>query len=198
MCSSASVSVCDFFDRLEDLSLKVVGNLLQTGSPRLNKGVIVMVEGRILVVEDEHIVVMGIRRMLKSLGHTITGVASSGEEAISKAETTRPDLVLMDIRLKGNLNGIEASKEIMTRLGIPVIYLTACSDRKLLELIWNMGSGCIVKPFDEKDLEKGIDIVLSRCGLEKKDVNKNSRKPQNNSERPRPASGYLPDLESSK
>jgi AmiR/NasT family two-component response regulator len=157
-----------------------------------------MVEGRILVVEDEHVVAMGIRIMLKNLGYTITDVVSSGEEAISKAESTRPDLVLMDIILKGNLNGIEASKEIINRLAIPVVYLTACSDRKLLEQIWNMGSGCIVKPFDEKDLEKGINIVLSRCGLEKKDLKKNSQKPQNYSERFRLASSSLPDLEGSK
>lgn len=157
-----------------------------------------MVEGRILVVEDEHIVAMGIQIMLKNLGHTVTGVASSGEEAISKAESTRPDLVLMDIILKGNLNGIEASKEIITRFGIPVVYLTACSDRKLLEQIWNMGSGCIVKPFDEKDLEKSIDIVLSQCGLEKKDVKEDSRKLQSDSEKLRPTSGYLPGSEGSK
>jgi len=153
-----------------------------------------MVEGRILVVEDDHIVAMGIRIMLKNLGHTVTGVVSSGEEAISKAESTRPDLVLMDIMLKGNLNGIEASKEIITRFGIPVVYLTACSDRQLLEQIWNMGSGCIVKPFDEKDLEKSIDIVLSRCRLEEKDVKENSQKPQSDSEKLRTASGYLPVL----
>lgn len=157
-----------------------------------------MVEGRILVVEDEYIVAMGIRIMLKNLEHTVTDVVSSGEEAISKAESTRPDLVLMDIMLKGNLNGIEASKEIITQLGIQVVYLTACSDHKLLEQIWNMGSGCIVKPFYEKDLVEGIDIVLLRCWLEKRDVKKNSRKLQNDSERLRPASGSLPGLEDSR
>ena len=71
-----------------------------------------MVNGRILIVEDEHIVAMGIQVMLKSLEYTVTGVASSGEDAVSKAESTRSDLVLMDIMLKGNLNGVEASKEI--------------------------------------------------------------------------------------
>ncbi len=77
-----------------------------------------MVNGRILVVEDEHIVAMGIQVMLKSLEYTVTGVASSGEDAVSKAESTRSDLVLMDIMLKGNLNGVEASKEIITRFDI--------------------------------------------------------------------------------
>jgi len=66
------------------------------------------------------------------------------------------------------LNGIEASKEIMTRLGTPVIYLTACSDRKLLEQIWNTGYGCIVKPFDEKDLEKILILFLRGAGWRKR------------------------------
>ena len=163
----------------------------------MNKGVIIMVKGRILVVEDEHIVSMGIRIMLKNLGYAVTGIASSGEEAISMAESTRPDLVLMDIMLKGNLNGIEASKEIITRLDIPVLYLTACSDRKILEQIWNTGYGCIVKPFDEMDLERDIEIVLSRHRLEK-NVIKSPLKLQNNSERLKSASGSLSDLEDSK
>ncbi len=143
-----------------------------------------MAEGRILVVEDEHIVAMGIRMMLKNLGYTVTGIVSSGEAAITQAESTLPDLVLMDIMLKGDLDGIEASKEIITRLGIPVIYLTACSDRKVLERIWNTGSGYIVKPFDEKDLKKGIDLVLVQHRLEKKDGNINPGRLQKDSERP--------------
>ena len=143
-----------------------------------------MVNGRILVVEDEHIVAMGMRAMLKSLGYIVTGVSSSGEDAVSKAESTLPDLVLMDIMLKGNLDGIEASKEIITRFDIPIIYLTACSDIKVLERAWNTGHfGCIVKPFDEMDLKKGIDIVLTRHRVEKKGVDRNPGKPQKDSEK---------------
>jgi CheY-like chemotaxis protein len=142
---------------------------------RLKNGVIVMVERRILVVEDEHIVAMGIKMMLKNLGYMVAGVASSGEESISKARSTLPDLVLMDILLKGDLDGIEASKEIITRLDIPVVYLTG-SDHKALEQIWNKEPEYIVKPFDETDLEKVIDIVLGRRGLEKKDVKRNPEK----------------------
>ena len=143
-----------------------------------------MVNGRILVVEDEHIVAMGMRAMLKSLGYTVTGVASSGEDAVSKAESTLPDLVLMDIMLKGNLDGIEASKEIITRFDIPIIYLTACSDSKVLERTWNTGYfGYIVKPFDEMDLKRGIDIVLARRRVEKKGIDRNPGKPQKDSEK---------------
>jgi AmiR/NasT family two-component response regulator len=155
-----------------------------------------MVEGRILVVEDEHIVAMGIRAMLKNLGYTVTGVASSGEDAISKAESTKPDLVLMDITLKGDLDGIEASKKIVSLLGIPVVYLTACSDRKILDQIWKMGYGCIVKPFDEKDLKMGIDVALARCGLENKDIKRANS--QSDLERLRAPSSFLSSLEGSK
>jgi CheY-like chemotaxis protein len=128
-----------------------------------------MTKGRILVVEDENIVAMGIKRMLQSSGYTITGVISSGENAISKVESTVPDLVLMDVLLKGELDGIEASKEIITKFGIPVIYITACPNSKNLERTWNSGFyGFIVKPFDEIDLQKGIDFALSKHRAEKK------------------------------
>lgn len=149
-----------------------------------------MVKGKILIVEDEYIVAMGIQVMLKSLGYTVTGVASSGEDAINKAENTLPDLVLMDIMLKGNLDGIEASKEIIMRFDIPVVYLTACSDSKVLERAWNTGSfGYIVKPFDEVDLKKAIDIVFTRRRMEKKSVDRG--KPQKDSEKLRLLPGSM-------
>lgn len=130
-----------------------------------------MAEGRILIVEDEHIVAMGIKRMLKGLGYTVTGVASSGEDAISKAESTFPDLVLMDIMLKGELDGVEAAKEIKARFGMPVVYLTAYSDSNILERAKKTGPfGYIVKPFDEKDLHSNIEIALHRYRKEKESL----------------------------
>ena len=127
-----------------------------------------MVEGRILVVEDEHIVAMGIKKMVKSLGYTVTGVASSGEDAISKAESTFPDVVLMDIMLKGDMDGVEAAGEIRERFDIPVVYLTAYSDNKILERAKKTEPfGYIVKPFDEKDLHSSIEIALHRHRTEK-------------------------------
>src|SRR5690606_1261788 len=130
-----------------------------------------MAEGRILIVEDEHIVAMGIKRMLKGLGYTVTGVASSGKDAISKAESTFPDLILMDIMLKGELDGVEAAKEIKERFDVPIVYLTAYSDSNILERVKKTGpSGYIVKPFDEKDLYSNIEIALHRSRKEKKDI----------------------------
>lgn len=128
-----------------------------------------MTEGRILIVEDEHIVAMGIKRMLKNLGYTVTGVASTGDDAISKAESTFPDLVLMDIMLKGDMDGVEAAKEIKKLFGIPVVYLTAYSDNNILERAKKTDPfGYIVKPFDEKDLHSNIEIALHRHIKEKK------------------------------
>lgn len=125
-------------------------------------------EGRILIVEDEHIVAMGIKKMVKSLGYTVTGVASSGEDAISKAESTFPDVVLMDIMLKGDMDGVEAAGEIRERFDVPVVYLTAYSDNKILERAKKTEPfGYIVKPFDEKDLHSSIEIALHRHRKEK-------------------------------
>ena len=153
-----------------------------------------MAEGKILIVEDEHIVAMGIKRMLKSLGYTLAGVASSGEDAISKTESTFPDLVLMDIMLKGDMNGIEAAKEIKALFDVPVVYLTACSESKIVECAWKTGPlGYIVKPFDEKDLQKSIDVALCRHRMEKNELEKGSDKAEIGSEKCGKSSRKLPE-----
>lgn len=153
-----------------------------------------MPEGRILIVEDEHIVAMGIKRMLKSLGYTLAGVASSGEDAISKTESTFPDLVLMDIMLKGDMNGIEAAKEIKSLFDVPVVYLTACSESKIVERAWKTGPlGYIVKPFDEKDLQKSIDVALCRHRIGKNERKKGSDKAEKGSEKCGKNFGKLPE-----
>ena len=82
-----------------------------------------MERARILVVEDEGIVAMDLETRLISLGHDVTAVVSSGEEAVAKAIETSPDLVLMDIMLKGQMDGVEAALQIRDHLNIPVIYL---------------------------------------------------------------------------
>lgn len=144
-----------------------------------------MPEGRILIVEDEHIVAMGIKRMLKNMGYTLVGVASSGEDAINKTESTFPDLVLMDIMLKGDMNGIEAAKEIKARFGTPVVYLTACSESKIVERAWKTEpSGYVVKPFDEKDLQKSINVALQRHKMEKDKLEKGSANAEYSLENP--------------
>jgi CheY-like chemotaxis protein len=95
--------------------------------------VVIMVKNKIMVVEDEIIVAEHIRRSLQNMGYSVTSVASSGAEAIKDAEDISLDLVLMDIVLDGEMDGIETAKLIRSRFNIPVVFLTAFSDEKILE-----------------------------------------------------------------
>lgn len=122
-----------------------------------------MASAKILVVEDEKIVAKDIINTLKRLGYFVTAAVSSGEEAIIKASEAQPDLILMDIRLKGKMDGIEAAEEIRTNYNIPVIYLTANADETTLQRAkLTEPFGYIVKPFDERDLHTTIEIALRR------------------------------------
>lgn len=104
---------------------------------------------KILVVEDEQIVALDIQGMLRRLGYEVTGLAATGAMAISKAELTRPDLVLMDIKLRGDMDGVQAAEQIKARLGIPVIYLTANTDQETYERAMATGPlGYLQKPFE--------------------------------------------------
>jgi CheY-like chemotaxis protein len=87
-----------------------------------------MAQVRILIVEDERIVARDLEDGLKALGYAVSGVASSGEDGVLQAAKTRPDLVLMDIRLRGEVDGVEAAGQIRTQFDIPVVYLTAYAD----------------------------------------------------------------------
>jgi PAS domain S-box-containing protein len=123
---------------------------------------------RILVVEDEIITADDIRENLQDLGYTVLAVVSSGEEAIKKIEEASPDLVLMDIMLQKELDGIETAKQIRFRFNIPVVYLTAYSDKKILERAKiTEPFGYILKPFSERELQINIDIALYKHKMEK-------------------------------
>ena len=120
-----------------------------------------MAKAQILVVEDDNIVVLELRDRLQSLGYAVSGVASYGGEAIEKAAETRPDLVLMDIRLKGAVDGVEAAEEIRARFDIPVVYLTAYADENTLQRAKvTEPYGYIIKPFEERELHSAIEVAL--------------------------------------
>ena len=120
-----------------------------------------MTKAQILIVEDERIVAKDIEYSLKTLGYKVTGIASSGEKAIQKAKDARPDLVLMDIRLKGTMDGIEAAHRLREEHSIPVVYLTAYADEGTLERAKVTGPfGYILKPFNEKELCSTIEMAL--------------------------------------
>lgn len=122
---------------------------------------------KILVVEDQNIVALDIQNRLKSLNYVVTGTASSGAGAVKKAEETQPDLVLMDIMLKGDMDGVEAAEEIRYRFGIPVVYLTAYADNNTLQRAKiTEPFGYILKPFQEKELQSTIEMALYRHKME--------------------------------
>ena len=122
---------------------------------------------KILIVEDEAIVALHEEENLKNMGYTVVGKASSGEEAIRKAEETQPDLVLMDIVLKGEMDGIETAGQITTRFNIPVVYVTAYGDETTLQRAkLTEPFGYILKPFKERDLHVAIGIALYRHEME--------------------------------
>ena len=125
--------------------------------------------GRILIVEDEIIVAQDIQKHLENLGFEVCGIASSGNQAIKKAKKTRPDLVLMDIVLKGDIDGIEAAEQIRSEDDIPVIYLTAYSDERTLQrAITTFPYGYLLKPLQERELRITLDMALYRHEMEKK------------------------------
>lgn len=124
---------------------------------------------QIMVVEDEAIVAMEIENRLKSLGYGVCAVTNTGERALDKAANTQPNLVLMDIQIKGTMDGVETARQIRERFDIPVIYLTAHSDEHTLQRAKiSEPFGYILKPFDERDLHTTIEMALYRYRLERK------------------------------
>ncbi len=116
---------------------------------------------RILVVEDEAIVAMDIEDRLASMNYALAGRADSGEKALELIEKQHPDLVLMDIRLKGDMDGIDAAEEIRRRFHLPVIFLTAYSEDATLERAKLAEPyGYILKPFEDRELKSAIEIAL--------------------------------------
>jgi two-component system cell cycle sensor histidine kinase/response regulator CckA len=128
----------------------------------------IMAPAQIMVVEDESIIAEDIQAMLESLGYTVPAVALSGEEAIRKAVETHPDLVLMDIVLKGTMDGVEAAQYLRTHHHMPVIYVTAYADEKTLRRAKiTEPLGYILKPFDERALHTAIELALHKHRMEK-------------------------------
>lgn len=120
-----------------------------------------MASTNILVVEDESIVSKDIQQSLKKLGYNIIGAAATGEMALELVEKNQPDLVLMDIMLKGEMSGVDTAKIIKDEYNIPVIYLTAYADENTLEKAKiTEPYGYIIKPFKEVDIHTSIEMAL--------------------------------------
>src|SRR5690606_30311882 len=127
-----------------------------------------MPKTNVLVVEDESIVSKDIQHSLKKLGYNVVGAASTGERAFELASQEKPDIILMDIMLKGDMNGIDTAQKVKEELQIPVIYLTAYADESTLEKAKvTEPYGYIIKPFKEVDLHTSIEMALYKFSKEK-------------------------------
>lgn len=122
---------------------------------------------RIMVVEDNATVAQDCRDSLESLGYRVTSVVASGEESIERVGVDKPDAVLMDIHLRDAMDGIEASEKIYTQFGIPVVFLSAYSDRELLMRVKHAGAfGYLVKPFNERELYATLEMAFYKVKAE--------------------------------
>ncbi|MDX9957525.1 MAG: response regulator [Spirochaetia bacterium] len=125
---------------------------------------------RILIVEDETIVALDMRCRLEGFGYQVCGLAASGPMAIQLADEHRPDLILMDIKLKGEMDGIEAAGHVRALFEVPIIFVTAFTDDETLKRVKASSSyGYIVKPYHERELKISIELALSKfeyeCGI---------------------------------
>jgi two-component system, response regulator PdtaR len=122
-----------------------------------------MSKAKILVVEDEWIIANDIKDSLVELGYRVTAIAASGEDALARIEEEVPDLVLMDIVLKGQMNGIETARAIIATRDIPIIYLTAYDNQFLVDKAKQTEHfGYLLKPFKDRELHIAIDMALHR------------------------------------
>ncbi|WP_414469054.1 methanogen output domain 1-containing protein [Methanobacterium sp. ACI-7] len=120
-------------------------------------------KSKILIVEDEKILAMGLKHKLDIMGYEVVGITSSGLEAIEKAREEFPNLILMDIVLKGQMDGIEAAQKIINLYNIPVIYTTAYADEEILErAMVTEPYGYLTKPYNEAQLHANIKMALHK------------------------------------
>ncbi len=123
----------------------------------------------VLIVEDSQVVVLELRERLKSIGYKIAGSAATGEKAIELTREKNPDLILMDIKLEGNMTGINAARAIQKFTDVPVIYTTAYSDNETLkDLNKTSPYAYLKKPYDDRELSTAITIALDRYENAKK------------------------------
>lgn len=126
-----------------------------------------MDKAKILIVEDEQITAMDVADILGRIGHEITDTISTGEQAIESVKKNKPDIILMDISLKGKMDGIEAAEYIRSQYSIPVIFLTAYYDEKTVERA-KKTEPCayLTKPFEEIDLKIAVELGIYRARVE--------------------------------
>jgi len=129
----------------------------------------IMSKPQILIVEDEAITALDIQSRLERAGYAVSAIASSAEEAMARLSSDQPDLVLMDIRLRGGIDGIQAAEAIRVRYGTPVVYLTAYADGETLQRAKaTQPYGYLLKPFEEREIYTTIEMALYKHQMEEK------------------------------
>ncbi len=124
---------------------------------------------RALIVEDEALIAEELRERLSRLGFSVIATVDSAEEGVSIATRELPDLVLMDIRLKGEKDGVDAAREIRRQVDLPIVYLTAYSDRLTVDRAKKSEhDGFLLKPFHRSELQATIQVAMERHALRKK------------------------------
>jgi PAS domain S-box-containing protein len=127
-----------------------------------------MKTGRFLIVEDEFVVAENLRGEIGSMGYEVVGMASSGEEALDLARKTNPDMVLMDIKLSGKMDGIETAVQLRRQWDIPVLFLTAFADENFLERSKQAEPlGYLVKPYERKGLRAAVETAFYKSKMER-------------------------------
>jgi len=127
----------------------------------MNKSPVNSAEKKVLIVEDEGLVAITLEETLRRIGYLVIGIAMSGEEALALIGERQPDLVLMDIHLQGEMDGIETAKKIKGQSGTPVIFLTAYSDDETIRrVVLTEASGYLVKPINTRELFASIESAL--------------------------------------
>jgi len=118
---------------------------------------------RVLIVEDETIIAMDIQYVLENSGFHVSDIVSTGEESIEKASLMHPDVILMDIKLKGKMDGVNAAKKIYKKFQIPILYVSAYDNDKALKNLQSVKCfGFLNKPFEENELKTAIKAVLAK------------------------------------
>jgi CheY-like chemotaxis protein len=118
---------------------------------------------KVLIVEDELIIAEDLRKRLTFLGFNVIGITTTGEDAVARVEETGPDLVLMDISLRGEMDGVEAAKLIRERTGTPIVYVTGHGDPETMQRAKSTpGFAFVLKPVDDREMQYIFEMVLNR------------------------------------
>lgn len=122
---------------------------------------------RIMVVEDESIVAQDLAAILVDLGHEVTAVVGSGDAAVERARETQPGLVLMDVRLRGDMDGVEAARRIRQTLDVPIVFLTAYADGDSVNRAKQVEPfGYVLKPYSDREMRGAIEVALHKHAME--------------------------------